>query len=161
MKNCIIKFLIISLALLMLVGCNSSEYKYTKNDNTVTISEYSGSDANVIIPSQYEEMIIDVIDYNTYAYNIYIKNVCLSSGIKIIRECAFWYCTELETIYIPASLEKIEECAFYNCTNLKHIYYEAESANIIVGANNECFINASSTYNVSVEEYEAIINANK
>ena len=94
-------------------------------------------------------------------YNIYIKNVCLSSGIKIIRECAFWYCTELETIYIPASLEKIEECAFYNCTNLKHIYYETESANIIVGANNECFINASSTYNVSVEEYEAIINANK
>lgn len=163
MRNKIIKLLVISLFLLVLVGCNRSEYKYSENDGSITISEYTGSSEYLIVPDVYQEKAISTIDYNTYAYNINIRYVRLSSNIKTIKECAFWYCINLESIYIPKGLEKIEECAFYSCTNLKYIYYEASESevNLTILASNECFRSAVANYNVTVEEYENIINEKK
>ena len=161
--NKIIKLLVISLFLLILVGCGSGDYSYKETSGKVTISEYTGSDAYVIVHDAYLGKMFDTIDYNTYAYNINIYYVKLSDGIKIIKDCAFWYCTNLESIYIPKGLEKIEECVFYRCDNLKYVFYEETEANINIEIldSNECFKNAQAQYNVSVEDYERLIGYRK
>ena len=161
--NKIIKLLVISHFLLVLVGCGSKEYKYEESNGKVTISEYAGSDAYVIVPDAYLGKMVDTIDYNTYAYNINIYHVRLSDGIKVIRDCAFWYCTNLESIYIPKGLEEIKECAFYRCDNLKYVFFEDSEANINIEilASNECFKNAQAQYDVSAEDYERIIGYKK
>ena len=153
-----IKILVIGLFLLILVGCNRSEYTYIDKGEIVTISEYTGSDMYVVVPNMYQSKIVDTIDYNTYAYNINIYHVRLSENIRLIRDCAFWYCTSLETIYIPKGLEKIEEAAFYRCDSLKYIYFEDSENNINLEIidNNDWFKNAKALYNVSVEEYEEL-----
>lgn len=163
MKNKITKILVISLFLLILVGCSRSEYTYKESNGNITISEYTGSSTYLEVPSIYQGKIIDVIDYNTYAYNINIIHVKLSDNTKVIKECAFWFCTNIETIYIPKGLEKIEECAFYRCDNLKYVYFEEAEANVnieILGFN-DCFKNAKTLYNVSSIEYEQIISTKK
>ena len=163
MRNKIVKLLVISLFLLLLVGCSRSEYTYTQNGSTITISEYTGSDNYLVVPDVYQERLVDIIDYNTYAYNINLIHVRIGNNILVIRECAFWYCYYIESIYIPSSVKKIEECAFYNCEALKDIYFEeTEGAlDINIEAFNDCFDTANLHYGVSVEEYETIIGAKK
>ena len=157
----VIKILVISLFLLVLVACSRSEYTYKDNDGNVTISEYTGSDMYVVVPNMYQSKVVDTIDYNTYAYNINIYHVRLSENTKLIRDCAFWYCTSLNTIYIPKGLEKIEEAAFYRCDNLKYVYFEDSENNINLEIldSNDWFKNAKAFYNVSVDEYESIIGS--
>ncbi|MBO4623007.1 MAG: leucine-rich repeat protein, partial [Bacilli bacterium] len=145
MRNRITKILVIILLLFVLVACSRSEYTYNQNGATYTISDYTGSSAYLQVPNEFQGKIIDVIDYNTYAYNINIIHVKLSDNTKLIKECAFWFCTNIETIYIPKGLEKIEECAFYRCDNLKYVYFEEAEANVnleILGFN-DCFKNAT------------------
>ena len=155
-KRKVFKLLILALLCLLLVGCARSEYKYTSTDDGVTISEYTGSDTNLVVPEEYESIAVTIIDYNTYAYNIYIQNVILSKNIKIIKGCSFWYCTELSSVYVPKGLEIIEEYAFYNCPKLVNIYFEDSEANINIDVrnHNDAFNDAKKHYDVSLSDYK-------
>lgn len=160
MKNRIAKILLITLITLLLVGCNRKLYTYSSESGEGVISEYTGSEASLVVPNSIDGKGVSIIGYNTFAYNIMIYNVLVSNGIEEIRGCAFWYCTSLNSIYIPSTVTKIEEYAFYHCTDLKYVFYEANEVdvNISIGDNNDFFTSAEKTYGVSQDEYKALIN---
>lgn len=158
----ITKLLLIILALLVLVGCSKSEYTYEKQEGKYIISEYTGTSSYLVVPDLYDGIEVAVIGYNTYAYNIFIYHASIGSNVSYIQGCAFWYCTNLEDIYIPKSVKMIENYAFYNCTKLKNVYYEGSSSDYInIMDNNDCLLNAASTYNVSLDQYKEIIGESK
>ena len=100
----------------------AGEYEYAVNeDGTVTITLYTGSAADVTIPSQIDGKTVTVI--GEYAFNGYdfIKSVTLPDTLKEIQTCAFEACTSLKSIAFPDSLEKIGELAFFNCMALSTI----------------------------------------
>ena len=73
----------------------------------ITISGYNGSNTDVVIPEYIEVNGEQIV-------------------VKKISNSAFKYNTKITSIYIPDSVTIIREYAFYNCSNLT-IYCEASS----------------------------------
>ena len=126
------------LALLSLVVCiGLSAYAetidgivYTTSTRTATVTGYSGSPRNVVIPAQ--------IKVGNTAYTV-----------TTIADAAFAKCTSLESITIPASVTEIGTKAewnssnqegtylpFYGCTSLKSIIFEDGTANLTLSWHN-------------------------
>jgi len=75
------------------------DFEYTVNDkNEITITKYTGKDAEVTIP--------DIIEENEVCY---------------IGDSAFKGITTLERIVIPNTVTKINAGAFYECSALKNV----------------------------------------
>ena len=80
-------------------------YKINKN-NTITITDYSGSDTNLFIPSE-------------------INGLSVTS----IGEWAFAECYSLTSISIPDSVTSIGGGVFYDCENLTDVKISADNNN--------------------------------
>ncbi len=94
------------------------------------VALYSGSDTELTIPDQVENVPVTVIqesalskisigsrqDHNGFKY------VNLPDTVKEIGENAFRYCYELESIHMPASLERIGGGAFAECVQLSEVH---------------------------------------
>ena len=121
----------------------------------ITITGYTGSSTNVVIPSSInvngEDIPVKVIADNAFYDNDTITSVTIPDSVTAIGDYAFYYCSNLKTvtisensqltsigdfafgdcssltsIYIPDSVTAIEGHAFRNCSNLI-IYCEASS----------------------------------
>ncbi len=100
------------------------------SNRTATVTGYSGSPRNVVIPAQIK------VGNTTYS-------------VTSIADAAFANCTSLESISIPASVTSIGTTAkwsssdmdgsylpFYGCTALKSIVFEDGTANLILSWHN-------------------------
>ena len=96
------------------------------SNRTATVTGYSGSPRNVVIPAQ-----------------IKVGNITYS--VTTIADAAFANCTSLESISIPASVTKIgntnrnqadgSKLPFYRCTSLKSVRFEDGTSAISLGLN--------------------------
>lgn len=121
------------LALLSLVICiGLSAYAETidgivyttstsSSNRTATVTGYSGSPRNVVIPAQ-------------------IKVGNTNYSVTTIADAAFANCTSLESITIPASVTKIgtdvtqnTNRVFYGCTSLKNVIFEDGTSELSLG----------------------------
>ena len=78
------------------------------------LTEYTGSDEEVVIPDQVKEIGSKVFENNTL-----IKKVTIPEGVTKIGDYAFSGCTALERAPLPENLEEIGEYSFQNCGALK------------------------------------------
>ena len=78
------------------------------------LTEYTGSDEEVVIPDQVKEIGSKAFENNTL-----IKKVTIPEGVAKIGDYAFSGCTALESAPLPQSLEGIGEYSFQNCGALK------------------------------------------
>lgn len=76
---------------------------YDAEDDSFMVSDYAGTDPNVIIPAQYRD------DDGNYAF------------VTKIGDNAFKDCTHVETVALPLYVESIGNYAFYNCNALTAI----------------------------------------
>ena len=76
----------------------SGSYEYTLSGSNATITKYTGTETNLIIP--------DTID---------------GYSVVTIGEYAFQNCTALQNVTIPDSVTSIGRCAFQDCTNLSSV----------------------------------------
>lgn len=111
----------------------ASDFAYEITENTVTITQYVGSDTCVVIPEAIEGLPVRAIGENAFtqskaeevtipasvqAYSgafsecSALKKVHLQKGLKQIDDSAFYACAALEEIEIPESIEKIGLNAF-------------------------------------------------
>ncbi len=90
-------------------------FTYDSATQTYSVSIGSCSDADIVIPSTYndgENGIHNVTIANSAFKNTNIKSVIILEGVTIIGEWAFGGCTNLEKVEIPSSVTTIGSHAF-------------------------------------------------
>lgn len=126
----------------------SGNWEYTINEdgNTITITEYNGTDADVVIPSNIDGYTVSILgngslvsaehgSFSVFYYSSYIKTIKLPNTIKRINSIAFYGCKNLTSIELNEGLEIIENQAFYGCEKLEKIIIPSTVNSII--CNNE------------------------
>ena len=95
---------------------------YTINDDdTVTITDYTGSAAEVTIPDTIEGKHVTAIGYATFYYCSSLTSVTIPDSVTSIGDLAFCGCSSLTSVTIPNGVTSIGEHAFETCTSLTSV----------------------------------------
>src|SRR5215472_11411424 len=110
MKPCIKKsfvLLVLVTVVGVLVACPSqAQLTYTTNNDTVTITGYTGTNDDVVIPSTIDGLPVTSIGANAFQY-ARINTVTIPSSVTNIGDSAFRNCMSLTSITIPNSVASI------------------------------------------------------
>lgn len=96
-------------------------YRYKVVDNTCTITKYTGSESNLIIPSKIDGCTVTKIGFNAFGLCTSIKSIIVPDSITLIDDYAFYYCTSLVDLTIGSGVTTICYNAFLNCISLENI----------------------------------------
>ena len=96
-------------------------FEYIVENNTVTITKYTGNEENVIVPKTIDGFAVDKIGNEAFSDCDFIQSITLSDGITLIGDEAFLCCYSLQNIILPESLKEIGMCAFSCCSSLDNI----------------------------------------
>ncbi len=91
-----------------------------------SVSGYTGSDVNVLIPDQYEGLPVTEIADKVFYTKESIQSVTIGGNVISIGKNAFGSCTGLTELVIPASVKKIAAAAFF-LSGLTSISFEDTS----------------------------------
>lgn len=98
------------------------DFSYSvEDDGGITIVEYNGKDAQIVIPEKIDGKNVTAIGACVFEENQTITDVVLPGTIKKIGYKAFDSCKNLENINFPSSLEVIDSYAFTTCHTLSAI----------------------------------------
>ncbi len=102
------------------------DYEYIiLDDGTVEITGYTGSDTELIIPSEIDGKSVTSIGNGAFYGCTGLTSVTIGNSVTSIGSSAFFGCTGLTSIIIPDSVTSIDGYAFYNCTSLETVNYNA------------------------------------
>ncbi|GHU60965.1 hypothetical protein FACS189445_2130 [Spirochaetia bacterium] len=94
------------------------DFTYTTNGNTVTITGYTGTATNVVIPAIIEGKSVTAIGDEAFRNRSGLTSVTIPNGVTSIGGSAFAYCSSLTSVTIPDSVTVIGLLAFSNCSSL-------------------------------------------
>lgn len=96
-----------------------SNYEYTANSNSVTITKYKGNLSVLNVPETIGSKNVVCIDSSAFK-NTTVKVVNLPQSINSLNNSCFYGCSTLEEVYLnPYSQVAIGGYAFRNCSKLK------------------------------------------
>jgi hypothetical protein len=122
------------------------------NERTITITGYTGTDRDVVIPSTINGIPVTIIGHGAFSGNQGITSVIIPSTVTRIDSEAFRGCTRLATVTIPSSVTRIGNSAFNNCTALTSVVIPNSVTNIDDWAFRGCTRLASVTIPNSVTD---------
>ena len=96
-------------------------FKYTVEDDEVTIKGYEGSKTTLTIPSEIDGKKVTKIGANAFDSNTSITSVEIPESVTTMNEGAFANCTALSTVNLPSKLKTISYGLFASCSNLTKI----------------------------------------
>lgn len=159
------KFLIITLALLTIMGLSSCSlikkylpnteeeeeksagyietkenelFKYDVFNDHITIKGYLIKEKVVVVPDTIDEKAVTTIGSYAFYENNIPTNITLPNTITTIESNGFYCCYDLTEIAIPESVTFIGERAFAKCTDLAKITLPAGLIEISDYAFNDC-----------------------
>jgi len=148
MKRLIAIILVLSVAMGVLacfVGCSeadntksSGDWKYLeKEDGTISLVSYIGSNAHVVVPATLEGKTVSSIEgglfmsvndgsssrrlRDVYQNNEVVETVEFAAPVTAIPERTFYLCNKLTSVTLPDTCESIGDFAFYGCSALTRI----------------------------------------
>ena len=83
---------------------NSDDFTYlivddeVDGDNIVKITQYNGSETDVVIPDTIDGRPVTIIGENAFKENIQIKSVSIPDSVKTIESSAFYHCDNLSSV---------------------------------------------------------------
>lgn len=131
--------------------CHAGDYTYVTNNESITITKYTGVGGNVTIPDEidglpvtevgdasfyYKSSVTSVripdsvasIGDSAFALCLGLTNLTIGSAVTGIGNSAFYFCERLTSASIPNSVTNIGTFVFYGCAKLTNIAVEAENA---------------------------------
>ena len=116
---------------------NGFEYAVNEDGESVTLTKYSGSDTEVIIPSELGGKPVTAIGEDAFFKNKTITSVKIPEGVESIGKQAFFVCSSLKEVRIPEGVTSIGNSAFAQ-TNLTEVEIPKSVKNIEQYAFNGC-----------------------
>jgi hypothetical protein len=95
---------------------------YTISNGEVTLTGYTGTNPELIIPTEIEGKPVTAIRDFAFENNTVITFVSLPNTLTQIGNSAFKGCKKLKDIAIPENVKEIHAYAFYDCTSLTSIF---------------------------------------
>lgn len=92
-------------------------FVYTIADDAVTITGYSGTEANIVIPAEIDGKPVVAIGNYAFSSKV-ISTVDIPDSVRSIGRSAFSSCTGLVSVDFPAKLDTLGPLAFYGCSHL-------------------------------------------
>ncbi len=118
-------------------GVEGFDYE-EEEDGTVTITEYSGDDVDVVIPSEIGGKRVTYVRAYVFQGSSKLESIIFPAGITEIGSNAFRDCWQLSKVELPAELTEIGEYAFSNCDSLSKIELPEKVTIIGEGAFSDC-----------------------
>ena len=88
---------------------------------TYSVTGYTGSSENVVIPAEYNGLPVTTIGSKAFYCNTNLKTISFTDNIVYILDNAFYGCTSLSNVTLPPRLNTIGDCAFENCNEINEI----------------------------------------
>ncbi len=118
---------------------STGSYSYSVNDDgTISINGYSGTDAELNLPSTLDGYVVSAIKDHAFEANWDLTSITLPSGLTSIGEGAFMDCSSLTSISIPETVSQIDRAAFAGCTSLTSITLPASVSTVLEEAFTGC-----------------------
>lgn len=123
------------------IVAHAESYGFTYSmldDNCVMLIRYTGSDTDVIIPSEINGHRVTFLE-ETFSRNKDIKSVTIPESVEAIGDSAFGGCSNLESVQIGENVKGLGYYAFGGCTALKEITLPQSVGYIGNRAFNSCY----------------------
>ena len=134
------KVVLLKLLLLMALPAvvKAQDFIYTTNNDTLTITGYTGPGGTVDIPSTIDGLPVTSIGNNAFQSQGSLTSVVIPNSVTDIGISAFRYCTSLSSVTIGTGITNIGGGAFYQCINLSSITIPNGVTSIGGGAFYQC-----------------------
>ena len=101
---------------------SEGDFEYTVNDGKLTITKYTGTKTEIIIPNTIDGYTVSAIGIRAFSHNDTIRTLQFNTeNFRSIEEQAFFECTALENITLPGTLEYLGDNAFAKCVHLRRV----------------------------------------
>lgn len=97
--------------LLLTPIASEAQFQFTTNDGGITITGYTGSEGNLVVPDMTNGWPVTSIANYACSYRE-MTNVTIGNNITNIGAYAFWACTYLHRVTIPKSVVTMGSSAF-------------------------------------------------
>ena len=114
-----------------------NDFEYTVTGDEATITGYTGSAKDVVIPSELGGKPVTAIGEKAFYRNKTITSVKIPEGVESIGKQAFFVCSSLKEVRIPEGVTSIGDSAFAQ-TNLTEVEIPKSVKNIEQYAFNGC-----------------------
>jgi hypothetical protein len=116
-----------------------SDYEFTTNNGTITITRYTGPGGDVVIPDTINGLPVTGIGIDAFFICTKLTTVSIPDSVTVIGYHAFGWCFYLNTVMIGRNVSEIEGMAFttamgLSSTNLQSIYFLGDAPNIVADA---------------------------
>jgi hypothetical protein len=116
------------LLLLLLPVAGRAQFTYFTNYGSITITGYTGTNADVVIPSAINGLPVTEIGEVAFSYGS-LSSVTIPNSVTSIGGQAFFGCSALTYVMIPNSVANIANGAFGYCANLAAILVDGNNSN--------------------------------
>jgi hypothetical protein len=113
---------LLPLLLLLPAVVQAQDYTYTTNDdNTITITGYTGSGGDVTIPDTINGLPVNSLGDGSFFSCTNLSSVTIGNNVISIGDWAFSFCISLSGVTIPNSVTSIGDWAFFDCLGLNSV----------------------------------------
>ncbi len=99
----------------------SPESDFTFNPSTGTVTGYTGSGGDVVIPAKIGGIDVTAIGEQAFNHCYDITSIKISDNVTTVGNYAFYECFGLTSLEIPDSVTTIGNYVFSNCTGLFYV----------------------------------------
>lgn len=121
---------------------------YTFDPTTGTVTGYSGTGGDVVIPDSIDGVPVKAIGENAFMRCTSLTKITMPDTVTSVGEYAFFDCSSLESVNLPNTLTTVGKLAFQGCSSLKEITIPAG----VTSWGNQAFLQCTSLTRVTISE---------
>ena len=101
------------------------DWNVQSNDTGWTVTAYRGSEINVVIPNNFDGVVVTQLAAELFMNDIFLESVTIPGDVSVIGLDAFNGCISLKDVQLPYNIKSISEGAFKGCKSLENIAFPA------------------------------------